>query len=86
MAMGVICALQTKGYKVPGGVSVIGYDDIELSAYTSPPLVTFHQPKGELGKLAANTLIDRIENPELETQVRTLRSTLVERQSVAKLP
>ena len=84
MAMGVICALQTRGYKVPEDVSIVGYDDIELSAYTSPPLTTFHQPKGDLGKLAANTLIDRIENPELKTQIRTLRSALVERQSVSK--
>ena len=82
MAMGVICALQTRGYRVPDDVSVIGYDDIELAAYTSPPLTTIHQPKGELGRLAADTLIDRIENPQRQRVVRTLRSTLVERQSV----
>ena len=83
MAMGVICALQNRGYNVPDDISVVGYDNIELAAYTSPPLTTFHQPKGELGKLAANTLIDRIEDPNLKPGIQTLKSCLVERQSVA---
>ena len=83
MAMGVICALQNRGYNIPGDISVIGYDNIELAAYTSPPLTTFHQPKGELGKLAANTLIDRIEDPNLKPGIQTLKSCLVERLSVA---
>lgn len=82
MAMGAMCALQSHGLRVPDDVSVIGYDDIELAAFTSPPLTTIHQPKAELGQLAANTLIDRIENPGIEPAVKTLRSTLVERQSV----
>jgi DNA-binding LacI/PurR family transcriptional regulator len=82
MAMGVICALQTRGYRIPDDISVVGYDDIELASFTSPPLTTIHQPKGELGRLAADTLIKRIENPELKPEIRTLRSTLVERQSV----
>ncbi|MGI9281754.1 MAG: LacI family DNA-binding transcriptional regulator [Endozoicomonas sp.] len=82
MAMGVICALQTRGYRIPDDISVIGYDDIELASYTSPPLTTIHQPKAELGRLAADTLITRIENPGQKPEVKTLRSTLVERQSV----
>lgn len=82
MAMGAMCALQTRGYKVPEDISLVGYDNIELSAFTSPPLTTIHQPKGELGRLAANTLIDRIENSALQPETRILRSTLVERESV----
>ncbi len=82
MAMGVMCAIQERGFKIPQDISVIGYDNIELAAYTFPPLTTINQPKSELGRLAANTLIDRIENPAIKPEVRTLRSTLVERQSV----
>lgn len=82
MAMGVICALQSQGYKVPDDVSVMGYDNIELASFTSPPMTTMHQPKRELGQLAADTLLNRIENPKIEPTVRTLRSTLVERKSV----
>ena len=82
MAMGVICALQTRGYRIPDDISVIGYDNIKLASYMSPPLTTIHQPKAELGKLAADTLIKRIENPGLQPEIKTLRSTLVERQSV----
>ena len=82
MAMGVICALQSHGYQVPDDISVIGYDNIELASFTSPPMTTMHQPKRELGQLAADTLLNRIENPGIEPTIRTLRSTLVERQSV----
>ena len=82
MAIGAICALQTKGLKVPEDVSVIGYDNIDLSAYTSPPLTTINQPKAELGRLAANTLIDRIENKVKTTTVKVLKSELIERKSI----
>ncbi|OED41527.1 hypothetical protein ACH42_13565 [Endozoicomonas sp. (ex Bugula neritina AB1)] len=82
MAMGAICALQSSGYKVPEDISVMGYDNIELASFTSPPMTTMHQPKRELGQLAADTLLNRIENPKIEPTIRTLRSTLVERQSV----
>ena len=82
MAMGAICAIQSMGYKVPEDISVIGYDDIELAAFTSPPLTTMHQPKAQLGQLAAETLLNRIEDPSIEPVVRTLKSSLVERQSV----
>ena len=85
MAMGAICALQSNGYQVPDDVSVIGYDNIELASFTSPPMTTMHQPKRELGQLAADTLLNRIENPKIEPTIRTLRSTLVERQSVKPL-
>ena len=84
MAMGAICALQSHGYRVPEDISVIGYDDIQLSAFTSPPMTTMHQPKSELGRLAADTLINRIEDPKIAPTTQTLRSTLVERQSVKK--
>ena len=82
MAMGAICAIQSLGYKVPDDISVIGYDDIELAAFTSPPLTTMHQPKAQLGQLAAETLLNRIEDPSIEPVVRTLKSSLIERHSV----
>jgi DNA-binding LacI/PurR family transcriptional regulator len=58
------------GLKVPGCVSVVGFDDIAFSSFAMPPLTTVHQPLLEMGAAAAQTLLDRIEdrapfNPEI---------------------
>ena len=82
MAMGAISAIQSHGYGVPSDISVIGYDDIEIAAFTSPPLTTMHQPKSKIGQLAAEVLIGRIENPNRPSTVITLPPTLIERSSV----
>lgn len=85
MAMGAISALQSNGLTVPDDVSIVGYDDIELAAYTSPPLTSIAQPKRKLGVMAAKTLIQRIENPDTPPAIKTLKSTLVVRHSVKDL-
>lgn len=61
-AIGTVKAMQESGYRIPEDVSVISIDDIELARYTIPMLTTVHVPIDELGKQAAKTLIDRIEN------------------------
>ena len=42
-------------------VAVVGYDDIQLAAYSAPPLTTVVQPKLQIGTLAAEMLLDRLE-------------------------
>lgn len=60
-AIGVIAALKRHGRRVPEDVSVVGFDDIHLAAYTSPPLTTIRQPTLEMGRRAAQILVDAIE-------------------------
>lgn len=60
-AIGVVRALLEHGVDVPGEVSVIGMDDIEMSRYLSPMLTTVHIPTEEMGQQAAKVLIDRME-------------------------
>lgn len=50
----------------------------------TPPLTTIHQPKDDLGELAIDTLIHRLNNPFAEPQILTLTPELVERGSVAQ--
>ncbi|MGT0149108.1 substrate-binding domain-containing protein [Vibrio metschnikovii] len=50
MALGLISRLQQRGIRVPDDMSVIGYDNIELAEYFSPPLTTVHQPKRRVGE------------------------------------
>ena len=59
MAVGLTSALAVK-VAVPGDVAVTGFDDIQLSRFSSPPLTTVHQPMRELGARSVSLLLDRI--------------------------
>ena len=59
-AIGAIAALKAHGRRVPEDVSVVGFDDIHLARYTSPPLTTIRQPALEMGRRATEILIQAI--------------------------
>lgn len=82
MAVGVYHALYQLGLSVPKDMAVIGYDDIELARFMSPPLTTIHQPKDELGELAVDTLLYRLKHPDTEPNVLVLTPELIVRNSV----
>ncbi len=63
-ALGAISAIKSAGLRIPQDIAVVGYDDIPLARHTSPPLTTIRQPTHELGKLAAQLLLRRIESRE----------------------
>ena len=81
MAVGVYQALYQAELQVPQDIAVIGYDDIELASFMTPPLTTIHQPKDELGELAVDVLIHRITQPTLQQQRLQLTPILMERGS-----
>lgn len=60
-AIGCIKALQSEGLLVPEDVSVIGFDDIELSAFFDPPITTVHNPIARQGILAVERLLEIIQ-------------------------
>lgn len=63
-AIGAIRAIEDAGLSCPRDISVIGFDDILVAAYTNPRLTTVRQPLYEMGRTAAETLIKRIQSPE----------------------
>lgn len=63
MALGALRAIREAGLCVPDDIALAGYDDIPFAASMQPPLTTIRQPIHRLGAVAAETLIDRIENP-----------------------
>ncbi|HEV2413764.1 MAG TPA: LacI family DNA-binding transcriptional regulator [Candidatus Dormibacteraeota bacterium] len=81
-AIGVMSAAESAGLRVPTDLSVVGFDDIPASEWTSPPLTTVRQPIVEKGKLAARLLIERMNGKAVESP-RPLRTTLVVRKSTA---
>jgi LacI family transcriptional regulator len=60
-AMGAIWAFREAGLRVPQDVSVVGFDDIPGAAFGDPALTTVRQPLLRMGQIAAQTLIERIE-------------------------
>ena len=60
MACGFIAELTRRGLRVPQAVSVVGFDDIELTSLISPPLTTIQQPRTRLGESAARRLLAEI--------------------------
>ena len=85
IAVGVYQVAWQQGLRIPQDISVIGYDNIMLAQYLTPPLTTIHQPKAELGKLAVETLLERIKSPDLEYKTTMLQPQLIWRVSVAKI-
>ncbi len=85
MALGLMSRLQQRGIRVPEDMSVIGYDNIELAEYFSPPLTTVHQPKRRVGKNAFEILLERIKDKEHERRIFEMHPEIVERDTVRDL-
>lgn len=85
IAIGLLQAAYQMQVSVPGQMSIVGFDDIDIAAYMIPPLTTVRQSGAEMGYAAANLLIDMIEGERDSAEVEdiVLHSSLVVRQSTA---
>ncbi|MGO4273095.1 LacI family DNA-binding transcriptional regulator, partial [Paenibacillus sp. TAF58] len=84
-AIGALRALQEQGIQVPNQMSIVGFDDITLSSWLSPPLTTVRQPLQQVGMKAAEGLFAQIEEEEVEKTSHLFKPTLIIRQSCTKL-
>ena len=82
-ALGVLSALASSGRRIPDDVSVVGFDDLRLSAFTSPPLTTIQQPAIEIARRATELLLDLIRGAEVRQFRHLLEPKLVIRASTA---
>ena len=82
-ALGVYAAIQQRGLSVPHDVSVVGFDDVPMSQWISPPLTTVRQPIAELAALAIRTLLSHADGTELPQGRVELSTRLVVRGSTA---
>lgn len=83
MAFGVLQAIREAGLRCPEDISVIGFDDLELSDMTDPPLTTVHQPGYEMGVAAATIFLKRLSAKSRPPERLILETQLKIRQSVA---
>jgi len=81
MAIGVLSALREMGKRVPRDCAVVGCDDIDMAAYTLPPLTTVHVPFYETGAQAMRLLIEMITTGSVTPRKVLLPVHLVVRES-----
>ena len=83
-ALGVYEAARQRGLRIPQDLSVVGFDDLPLARWVSPPLTTVRQPLAEMGRAAAQMLGELIENRPLHTRRVELSTELITRESTGR--
>jgi LacI family transcriptional regulator len=81
MAVGALDALATVGLRCPEDVSVVGYNDVRMARFVSPPLTTIELPAEQLGAEAARLALRAIENPAAPRRTVVLPARLIVRRS-----
>jgi DNA-binding LacI/PurR family transcriptional regulator len=80
-AIGAMRALEDFGLRVPEDVSVIGFDDIKIAAFSNPRLTTIRQPMSNMGRIAAQCVLNQLNGSERFRKQITVEPELVIRGS-----
>lgn len=83
MAVGALDAVREAGLACPEDISIIGYNNSPLTGYLDPPLTTIHLPAYELGRMAADTVIGMLDEPDVTPHTVSLPPRLIVRRSTA---
>jgi LacI family transcriptional regulator len=81
-ALGVLHGLDAAGVRVPRDLAVVGYDDLRFAARLAPPLTTVNQPKYQLGRAAADLLLDEARPDHVHREIRFPPSLVVRASTV----
>jgi LacI family transcriptional regulator len=82
MALGVLRAALSTGRKVPDDMAIVGYDDIEFAADAAVPLTSIRQPTNQIGRAAAQLLVDECDHPDAHAHQQVMfKPDLVVRES-----
>ncbi len=69
IAIGVLLGCRERGIIIPQEFSVVGFDDIQIADYVTPPLTTIHQPKVQLGQQATQMLLDLLNTRPVQNRI-----------------
>jgi DNA-binding LacI/PurR family transcriptional regulator len=83
MAVGALNAVFAKGLTVPGDISVIGFDDIQIARYTNPSLTTVKKPIEKISRLGAEKVLKAVESQEIKGEKIFVETELMIRKSVS---
>jgi LacI family transcriptional regulator len=82
-AFGVYEAARQRGLRIPEDLSVVGFDELPVSRWASPPMTTVRQPLAEMGNAAARMLGELIDGAPLRSTRMELTTELIVRESTA---
>lgn len=82
LALGALSECQRRGVSVPQELALCGFDDHELSAIQNPSLTTVQVPYYEMGKLAAEQVITRLTDGQIESNCIDIGYKIIPRQSI----
>lgn len=83
-ALGAMQAIRSRGLRIPEDISVVGFDDLFIAAYTQPPLTTVRQPMRKMGLLAMESLFRLMSGEETEIRIM-VEAELVVRGSTGRV-
>ena len=86
MALGVLRALHEAGRRIPGDISVVGFDDVPEAPYFMPPLTTIRQDFDEMGRRGLKLLLETMEDPDGPPRHLEVDPELIVRASTAPPP
>lgn len=85
LALGAMTECLRRGVRIPGELSVAGFDDIDLAAEFAPGLTTVHVPAAEIGRLAAERMLARLAGRQVP-KIEELRAEVLIRGSTGRPP
>lgn len=84
LAFGALRALKEKNYRVPEDISIIGFGNLSMSGYFSPPLTSVEIPISQMGELGAEILVNNIKRKDQIVKRVKLKINFVHRESLSK--
>ncbi len=86
VAFSAMSTFQSQGFRIPEDISVVGFDNLKLSSFSTPGLTTIDQDRVSIGRNAADTLIKLIENKPVENPINNrIPTKLIVRNSCSRI-
>ncbi|UCD82036.1 MAG: LacI family DNA-binding transcriptional regulator [Desulfobacterales bacterium] len=86
LAVGAMEGARELGLEVPGDLSIVGFDDMEIASFIRPSLSTIRQPAYQMGKLGVEILLNQLKDKYSGSVHKILETSLVIRDSTSTAP
>lgn len=86
LAIGAMEGARELGLSLPGDLSIVGFDDMQIASFVTPRLTSIRQQGYQMGALGAKIILDHIRNPSQKAVHKILDTSLVARESTALAP
>ena len=85
LTLGAIIAINEKNISIPADISFVGFDNLDIAKIVKPKLSIVTQPNEQIGKTAAEILLNKIKDKTASSEISTLKTNLIKQDSVKKI-